>query len=49
MHHDSCLGVLFDNKLSINKHIEEMYIKVVASLNLCHHYIHMSFKEGKDC
>ena len=46
--HKSYLGVIIDNKLSFNQHIDDMSKKVTNLLNLCHCNLHMCSKEAKN-
>ena len=45
---ESYLGVLIDNKLSFNQHIDDMSKKATNLLNLCHRNLHMCSKEVKN-
>ena len=42
--HESYLGVIIDNKLNFNQHIDDMSQKAINLLNLCHHDLHMCSK-----
>ena len=46
--HKSYLSVIIDNKLSFNKHIDDMFKKATNLLILCHHNHHMCSKEAKN-
>ena len=43
--HESYLGVIIDNKLSFNQHIDDMSKKATNLLNVCCRKLHMCFKE----
>ena len=42
------LGVMIDNELSFNQHINDMSKKATNLLNLCRHNLHMCYKEAKN-
>lgn len=44
---DRYLGVILDNKLNFNKHIEEITNKATRLLNLCRRNLHMCSREIK--
>ena len=43
--HESYLGIIIDNKLSLNQHIDDFSKKSTNLLNLCHRSLHMCSKE----
>ena len=43
--HEGYLGVIIDNKLSFNQHIDDMSKKAINLLNLCRCNLHMCSKE----
>ena len=46
--HESYICVIFDNKLSLNQHIDDMSKKDTNLLNLCRRSLHMCSKEAKN-
>ena len=46
--HDSYLGIIIDNKLNFNQHIDDMSKKATNLLNLCRRNLHMCSKEVKN-
>ena len=46
--HESYLGVIIDNKLNFNQHIDDMSKKATNLLNLCHRNLHMCSREVKN-
>ena len=46
--HESYLGVVIDNKLNFNQHVDDMPKKATNLLNLCHRNLHMCSKEVKN-
>ena len=46
--HESYLGVIIDNKLNFNQHIDDMSKKATNLLNLCCRNLHMCSKEVKN-
>ena len=46
--HESYLGVIIDNKLNFNQHIDDMSKKATNLLNLCRRNLHMCSKEVKN-
>ena len=46
--YESYLGVIIDNKLSFNQHIDDMSKKATNVLNLCSRNLHMCSKEAKN-
>ena len=46
--HKSYLGVVIDNELSFNQHINDMSKKATNLLNLCRHSLHMCSQEVKN-
>ena len=46
--HESYLGVIIDNKLNFNQHIDDMSKKATNLLNLCRRNLHICSKEVKN-
>ena len=46
--HESYLGVIIDNKLNYNQHVDDMSKKATNLLNLCRRNLHMCSKEVKN-
>ena len=46
--HESYLGVIIDNKLNFNQHIDDMSKKATNLLNLCRRNLHMCSREDKN-
>ena len=46
--HESYLGVIIDNKLNFNQHIDDMSKKATNLLNLCRRNLHMCSREAKN-
>ena len=46
--HESYLGVIIDNELNLNQHIDDMSKKATNLLNLCHRNLRMCSKEVKN-
>ena len=46
--HDSYLGVMIDNKLNLNQHIDDMSKKATNLFKFFHRYLHMCSKEAKN-
>ena len=46
--HESYLGVIIDNELNFNQHVDDMSKKATNLLNLCRHNLHMCSKEVKN-